>query len=45
MDKSDSFAIIDIDIGDKKMDNGNNNDDENKNKPPFKTVIKIRKFS
>lgn len=45
MEESDSFAIIDIKIGDKKMDNGNNNEDENKNKLPFSTVIKIRKFS
>lgn len=45
MEKSDSFAIIDINIGDKAMDNGNNNEEENKNKSPFTTVIKIRKFT
>lgn len=50
MEKSDSFAILDINIGDKdkkdmSAENDNNTDDHNKKNPsPFTTVIKIRKF-
>lgn len=47
MEKTDSFAILDINIGDKDNENaetgiGNNHDDPKKNLP-FTTVIKIRK--
>lgn len=45
MEKTDSFAILDINIGDKtdaEAENTNNNDVVKKNNP-FSTVIKIRK--
>lgn len=49
MEKSDSFAILDINIGDKdKNDAGTekeNNPDSGRKKMPFTTVIKIRKFT
>lgn len=52
MENSDSFAIIDINISDKKeMKNYDDNlnsiseDDNTKNKSPFTTVIKIRKLN
>lgn len=47
MEKSDSFAIIDINISDKeRMDSGKDKpeDGSNNQKSPFSTVIKFRKF-
>lgn len=49
MEKSNSYAMLDVSIGDKEKKTMNDQtekiDDENKkNKSPFMTVIKIRKF-
>ena len=47
MENTDSFAILDINIGDRKdagTEKTNNNDIDNK-RNPFSTVIKIRKLT